>query len=54
MNDKEHLTPAGLKEILSIRAAMNWGLSPKLQSVFPDVVPVSRPVVTIKEDKGPN
>jgi len=27
MNSKEHLTPEGLRKILSIRASMNRGLS---------------------------
>ena len=42
---KEHLTTeAGFQEILAIRAAMNRGLSPNLKLVFPNIVPVIRPV----------
>ena len=41
---KEHLTPEGLKKILSIKAAMNGnGLSDKLKNAFPDVIPITRP-----------
>ena len=42
---KEHLTMEGLKNILSIKAAMNSnGLSDKLNKVFPDLIPMTRPV----------
>jgi len=51
---KEHLTPAGLQKILTIRAAMNNGLSPNLKSFFPDVVPLIRPEVVPQEVKGGN
>ena len=35
----------GLKNILSIKAAMNSnGLSDKLNKVFPDLIPMTRPV----------
>ena len=51
---KEHLTQEGLQEILSIRAAMNWGLSPNLKSAFPDVVPLVRSRVPNLEVKEPN
>lgn len=42
---KEHLTTEGLKKIVSIRAALNKGLSENLNTVFPDVVPSIRPQV---------
>ena len=35
---KEHLTYEGLRKIVAIRAAMNWGLSEKLNLAFADVV----------------
>ena len=41
----EHLTHAGLRQILAIRASMNRGLSEKLKLAFPSVVPVVRPLV---------
>ena len=45
MNRREHLTLEGLKKIVSLRAAMNNGLSEKQKAAFPDVVPVQRPLV---------
>ena len=45
MVNKEHLTPEGLRKIVAIKASMNLGLSEKLKSAFPDVVPVPRPIV---------
>jgi hypothetical protein len=50
MKRREHLTPEGLKKIVSLRAAMNNGLSEKQKAAFPDVVPVQRPLV---EDQVP-
>lgn len=41
---KEHLTPEGLQKIVSIRAALNKGLSEDLRA-YPDVVPSMRPQV---------
>jgi hypothetical protein len=35
LNKKEHLTEEGLLNILSIKASMNWGLSDKLVTNFP-------------------
>ena len=48
MKAKSHLTPEGLNEIVSIRASLNLGLTPALKIAFPDITPVSRPLV---EDK---
>ena len=45
---KEHLTDDGLGKIIAIKATMNNGLSSKLQTAFPDVVPVTRPLVKKK------
>ena len=47
IKNKEHITPEGLRQIVGIRAAMNWGLSDKLKLSFPDVVPVVRPHVEL-------
>ena len=44
MRRKQHLTPEGLRKIVDIKAAMNRGLSEKLNSTFPDVVPVERAI----------
>ena len=45
MNKKEHLTTVGLHEIVSIRAAMNNGLTELLIKSFPSITPVQRPLV---------
>lgn len=42
---KEHLTEAGLKKLISIRASMNKGLSERLNSAFTNVIPETRPDV---------
>lgn len=51
---KEHLTLEGLHIIVAIRAVINLGLSDDLKEAFPDIVPVSRPLVTDQEIKDPN
>ena len=45
VKSKEHLTEAGLKKLISIRASINKGLSERLKSAFTDVIPVTRPLV---------
>jgi hypothetical protein len=45
MNRKQHLDLEGLKEIVSIRASMNKGLSKLLMESFPGITPVERPEV---------
>jgi len=54
MNRKEHLTMDGLIKIVSIKASMNKGLSEDLQTAFPNVTPVSRPIVDVATIKDPN
>lgn len=54
MNKKEHLTEEGLCKIVSIRAALNRGLSEELKIAFPNIIPVERPVVKITENLDPN
>ena len=46
---KEHLSLKGFKEIVSIRASMNLGLSDALKKAFPEVSPVPRP--TVEDEK---
>lgn len=41
----DHLTQKGLEEILSLKASSNLGLSPKLQSNFPQIIPFPRPSI---------
>lgn len=49
-----HLTSEGLTKIVSIKASMNKGLSDKLATHFPNIVPVVRPKVENQEIKDPN
>jgi hypothetical protein len=42
---KEHRTPEGFREILSIKAAINLGMSDSLAEAFPDILPVERPKI---------
>ena len=51
---KEHLTEEGLCKIIAIKASMNRGLLCKLQSAFPYVVPVVRPLVGNQKISDPN
>lgn len=54
IESKEHLTFEGFLKILSIRASMNRGLSPKLKLAFPDVVQAIRPAVLDKKIQDPH
>jgi len=49
MSNKEHLTAEGLRNIISIRAAMNNGLSDVLKEHFTDLTLVERPVVELTD-----
>lgn len=53
IKNKEHLTEQGLDNILSIRASMNKGLTENLKSIFPNIVPVERPIITNQNIKSP-
>lgn len=46
-NDKGHLTEAGFLQIVSLRASLNNGLSPELAKLFPNVIPSTRPSVSM-------
>ena len=54
MDRQEHLTPEGLNKIVRIKASMNKGLSEDLQMAFPNVTPVSRPIVDVAIIPNPN
>jgi len=41
----EHLSLKGLQEIVNIRASMNLGLSNSLKTIFPNTIPVARPLI---------
>lgn len=44
INQKKHLTTEGLYEIVAIKASINLGLSEELNSAFPGIVPIGRPL----------
>jgi hypothetical protein len=54
MVKKEHLTTEGLRKIVSIKAALNLGLSEELKSAFPNTSPVPRLKVENQEIRDPN
>jgi len=54
MSNREHLQLEGLCKIISIRAAMNWGLNYELKYSFPEIIPVPRPPVEFKGIPDPN
>lgn len=49
MNIKDHLKIEGVNKIVSIKASLNNGLPEDLKIAFPDIKPVARPLVQIKE-----
>jgi hypothetical protein len=53
MVSKEHITPEGLREILSIKASLNRGLPEKLKAEFPDILPITRSLVVNQQIKDP-
>ena len=44
MENKEHLTQAGLEKILSIKTALNRGLPENIAKEFPYITPREKPV----------
>ncbi len=50
---KEHLTPSGLNEIVSCKAAMNKGLSGSLKEAFLDIIPKDRLIISNSNKLGP-
>ena len=53
IDQKKHLTPEGVLQILNIKATMNRGLSDTLKAAFPKINPVTRPVVEFKGISDP-
>src|SRR5690606_34417473 len=49
INDGAHLTEEGLTKVVSIKASMNKGLSSKLKTVFPNITPIDRPLISDQE-----
>lgn len=54
MNRKEHLTPAGLRKIVAIKASINLGLPDRLNTAFPNINPLSRPSVQLPAKIDPH
>jgi len=52
IENKTHLNRKGFHEILSIKAAMNLGLSDELKTSFPEIIPISRPSSKISQEKS--
>ena len=44
---KEHFSLQGIREIVSMKASLNWGLSDKLKTAFPGIIPFERPNVKL-------
>jgi len=45
IKSKEHLTKDGLLDLISLRATLNKGLPERLETAFPNIIPVTRPEV---------
>jgi hypothetical protein len=43
LNEKKHLTLAGLQQIVSLKATLNFGLSENLKKEFPNLSVLERP-----------
>lgn len=41
---KEHLNTKGLQKIINLKATLDFGLSKELQLMFPETIPVARPL----------
>nr|5THG_A Chain A, I-OnuI_e-hCCR5 [synthetic construct]5THG_D Chain D, I-OnuI_e-hCCR5 [synthetic construct] len=45
MENKEHLKENGIKELVRIKAKMNWGLNDELKKAFPENISKERPLI---------
>jgi hypothetical protein len=54
LKDKKHFNLDGIQKLLSIKSAINLGLSDQLKLEFPNVIPMSRPLVIDQTIKDPN
>lgn len=52
--NKEHLTPEGLQKIVNLKASLNTGNSDELKVLFPNTIPVARPVVKFSGIPNPH
>lgn len=51
---KEHLTKDGFDKLVAIKSSINKGLPDKLRQAFPNIEPISRPLVENKKVINPN
>lgn len=49
MQEKGHLISKSFEDILSLRFNLNLGISDALRTAFPNITPVSRPEVPLRE-----
>lgn len=49
INKKEHLTIEGIQQIVALKTSLDLGLSDNLKKAFPNIVPVTRPLVENQE-----
>jgi len=48
MAKKGHLLSESFQEIMGLRASLNLGISEKLKNAFPNIIPVSRPELSLR------
>lgn len=51
---KEHLDKKGLEKLVALKVVINKGITDELKVAFPNIIPVSRPLVVNQEIKNPN
>ena len=51
--NKDHLTKEGFTKILSYYASINKGVSKKVISFYPDILPIDKPIVCLPENLNP-
>ena len=54
LNKKAHHNIEGVKQIISLRSSINFGLSETLKSQFPTVLPEPRPIIGFQGIPDPN
>lgn len=54
INNKEHQTLAGIQKIVNLKASLNLGNSGELKALFPETIPVARPLVEFTRVPNPH
>ena len=52
--NKDHLTEKGFLKILSYYASINRGVSTKISTLYPNILPVNRPTVNLPKNLNPH